>query len=240
MKDFEREALLCYANTNGFRKKIAVSKRIVRSALDTAGPWYCSVSGGKDSTVVHDLVRLEQPGAISLWSDEEYFLPETKEYIDRLTASGSNILRIRGAIKHTEWFTSNEGSEELGKTAWAIQNGYQGVFLGLRAEENKKRRLYLANFGELHFAKNRGLWLCNPIAWWKVEDVWAYLLSRGLDYNRAYDKLSDLGIDLKHQRIGPFATEEVLGYGQLAVLRMGWPEQYARFAKKHPQAAQYT
>jgi len=34
-----------------------------------------------------------------------------------------------------------------------------------------------------------------------VEDIWAYIVSKGIEYNRAYDKLTELGVPLKQQRV---------------------------------------
>lgn len=61
-----------------------------------------------------------------------------------------------------------------------------------------------------------------------------------MDYNRAYDVLAGLGLPLREQRVGPLAVERAIGYGQLAILRRGWPQLYAAFVAKYPEAASYT
>ena len=84
------------------------------------------------------------------------------------------------------------------------------------------------------------MWHCNPIHDWTWRDVWAYIVSQGLGYNRAYDRLEEMGIEPERQRIGPLAVERALGYGQVAILKRGWPELYNRFVAAHPEASQYT
>ena len=49
-----------------------------------------------------------------------------------------------------------------------------------------------------------------------------------------------LGWAERDQRIGPFAVEAVVAYGQLARLREGWPEVFARFAARYPEARRYA
>ena len=70
--------------------------------------------------------------------------------------------------------------------------------------------------------------------------MWAYIVSTDLDYNKAYDRLEQLGVDPEHQRIGPLATKSVLRYGQLAILKRGWPDLFNRFAAAHPEALNYV
>lgn len=235
-----REACLLHAKSKSFKVRVEKAHEIINSAFNTSLPWYIALSGGKDSTVVFELLRSLQPDILCLWSDEEWYLPETLEYIERLHAASVNLVRIKGPVRHTQWFTSNQDSGLPGKTQYAKDRGYTGVFLGLRAEENRYRREHLKHFGQLHFAQNRDMWLCNPIAWWSVLDVWAYIYSTKADYNRAYDRLAEIGIAPDRQRIGPFATERALGYGQLAILKMGWPEKFMEFTLKYPEAAQFV
>ena len=112
------------------------------------------------------------------------------------------------------------------RTFWRDEAGY--------------RRVHLRKNGVLFQAQKTGKWHCNPIAWWSVEDVWAYIFSHQIDYNAAYDKLDDLGLSADEQRIGPLAVERVLGYGQLAILRRGWPEIYRNLVAHFPEVATYT
>ena len=236
MKELDKEAFILYANTSAHKSKVLQAKRIIESAFKALSPslWYVAFSGGKDSTVVLDLVRHLDSHIVGIWSDDEFYLPETINYMYRLKKAGINIRQIQEKAVHTEWFTAHVDGE-----VQIVADEYDGVFLGLRAQENKYRKLYLRKYGTLHLTSKRK-WLCNPIAWWKIEDVWAYIFCHALDFNKAYLRLSEIGVPLERQRIGPYATERALGYGQLAILKKGWPEEYQRFCAKFSQASRYV
>lgn len=84
------------------------------------------------------------------------------------------------------------------------------------------------------------MWHCNPLAWWTTRDIWTYIQAYDVPYNAAYDVLDRLGVDLDRQRIGPLANHRVLQFGQLAVLKAGWPSLYNEFAARYPEARNYT
>ena len=70
--------------------------------------------------------------------------------------------------------------------------------------------------------------------------MWAFILSRDIPYNAAYDVLTSLDIPLKYQRIGALAVRSVLGYGQLAILKRGWIDLYNAYVARYPEARLYT
>ncbi len=73
-----------------------------------------------------------------------------------------------------------------------------------------------------------------------MRDVWAYIVSNNVSYNAAYDRLAEIGVPLAQQRIGPLAVERVLGYGQIALLKRGWPELWNRYAERYPEVRAYV
>ena len=235
-----------HARTAAFRRKVSQAQNIIQGALDSMVCPYVAFSGGKDSSVVLHLVRAQAPDTPAVWSDDEWNLPETIKLIDQTP----HCIRIASQVHHADWFVSwpdgpvnlpsgtiwIEDAHKGGLQTYARQRGYDGVFLGLRADENSRRRVHLRSLGTLYFAGNNQVWQCNPLAWWSVIDVWAYLRTYQAPYNAAYDKLSALGIPLERQRIGPLAVGRVLGYGQLALLKRGWPDLYNRFAARYPEA----
>lgn len=233
----ERVAVLLYARMPEHRYKVAQAERIVREMLARVQAPYAAYSTGKDSQVVLDLVRHAAPDVPAIYGDDEWKLPETDAMLD----STLNLVRIPMRVRHAEWFTAHEDSDLPDPTpTWAANMGYDGCFLGLRMDENAKRRLLVRARGATFYNERRRIWTCCPIAAWSVRDVWAYLLSRRLPYNAAYDVLERLGIPLAQQRIGPFAVERVLGCGQLAILKRGWPDLFNRFAAAHPEARAYV
>lgn len=267
MLTIERTAFDAHARTGLFRRRVEQALAIVDEMLRHSRQAYVAVSGGKDSTVMLDLVRTVRPGAptvdspgiadldtaarrsmLAIHGDEEYLLPETDAYLRRVP----NLRRFARTLQHASFFTSYasgkpddlpEGVEWVEGSIsrdWAPAHGFDGVFVGLRADENGYRRVHIKSRGTCFFSQSRGLWQCYPLAWWSDLDVWGYIVSRGIDYNAAYDRLAEIGVPLKRRRIGPFANERALGHGQIAILRRGWPDEFERFALRHPEARQYA
>jgi len=220
-----------------YHSRLSQAKKYIREALKQCNRPYLAFSGGKDSTVVHGLVAESGSRMPRVWSDDEWWLPETLEYMERVKARGHEIRQIQTKTKHADFFISHE-DDGVNFEKWVVAQGYDAVFLGLRAQENARRRMALKKYGPIHRMKD-GLLHVNPIAWWDVEDVWTYIHCRRIDYNKAYDKLEDLGLDLSEQRIGPLAVDRVLGYGQLHTLQRGWPNLFAKFVAKYPEARNY-
>jgi len=228
------QVALLHARLPIFQRHVKAAREIIRQALETSKYPYIAFSGGKDSTVVLHLVREQASNTPGVWSDDEWYLPETEDYINRV----SNIERIRTKAWHAE-FLQVKGDYD-GVSDYAQQQGYGLVFLGLRQEESVARRLHLRRFGSLFRAEVDSMWHCSPIHNWTWQDVWAFIVSNELDYNKAYDKLEALGVSPKHQRVGPLAVERVLGRGQLAILKRGWPCLFNRFAAEFPEARGYV
>jgi len=222
----------------GYKRRVEQAQRCIAIAFETIEKPYIALSGGKDSTVVFDLARAIRPDIMAVWSDDEFYLPETKHYIDLLIKSGMNVHHIRTNAKHRDWFVVS--GDWNGIDDYTRQLEYNGVFIGLRKAENNYRKVHLNTYGTLFFSKKDQMWHCNPIADFSAMDVWAYIVSNDILYNRAYDKLMAMGLSLKYQRIGPFATERATEMGALAILRQGWPEEYQRFVNEHPEGRRFA
>lgn len=221
---------LLYSKTNNFKKKVNEAKEIIKRSLKVSKKPYVAFSGGKDSTVIYNLVKEFIPEIKCIWSDDEWWLPETDEYIKSI----NNLIQIRTNAIHTDWFKIKGDYDGL--EDYAKQNNYDLVYLGLRAEESKDRKLNRIIKGNLYQVKKEELWHCCPINDWSWKDVWGFIYSNNLNYNKAYDKYDKMGIPFKYQRIGPFAVERVLKYGQLTLLKKGWSSLFNKFCKKYPEA----
>ena len=188
--------------------------------------------------MVYSLVREVLPDIPAVWSDDEWWLPETMEYIQRLQTAGLDVRQIRTNDSHAEWFQVTGDWD--GIPDYARHQGWDLCYLGLRQEESNARRMHLRTLGPLFFAQSDQFWHCNPIHQWSWKDVWAYIYSNEVDYNRAYDRLDEIGVEPEHQRIGPLAVERVLSFGQLVILKRGWPDLYNKFCDKYPEARLYS
>jgi 3'-phosphoadenosine 5'-phosphosulfate sulfotransferase (PAPS reductase)/FAD synthetase len=232
------EIAAMHAKTPGYIHRLDRARAIIRDAMALNFLPYVAFSGGKDSTAVMALVREQYLTVPAVWSDDEWYLPETDEYMARIKATGIDLRHIRTNAWHTDWL--QVAGDWSGIPQYAARQGWALCFLGLRQEESAKRRVHLRKYGPLFFAASDDFWHGNPVHDWSWRDVWAYIVSQGLDYNRAYDVLESLGVPPEHQRIGPLAVERALGYGQLTILKRGWPDLFNRFAAAHPEARAYV
>jgi 3'-phosphoadenosine 5'-phosphosulfate sulfotransferase (PAPS reductase)/FAD synthetase len=222
-----------WAKRWAFRQKVEKAQKLVDEFIQ-GNRVYVAFSGGKDSSVILDMARYVDKNIVGVFGDDEWNFPETLELVNSI----DNIITVKSKRKHTDWFESYTEGGVRDVIAHIIGSGYNGCILGLRAEESAYRKKYLRAYGMMYQSKRQIQ--CNPIAWWGIRDVWAYIFSRDVNYNKAYEKYTVHNVPFKYQRIGPFANEKVLGYGQLAKLRLGWPTLFQKFADKYPQVWQYV
>lgn len=248
MTPLTRKIAELHAQTSSFRRRESEALAIAENWLMSVKQPYVAYSTGKDSTVVLDLVRRLAPETTAIHNDHEWYLPESLI----LLQATPNVRRIARPSWHAEWFTSwaekpdhippeVEWSDHADlRGVWAPRQGFDGCAVGLRADENSYRRVHIRTFGQCFFVKKYKIWQCYPVAWWSARDIWAYIISHGVPYNAAYDRLDEMEITLERQRIGPFAVERALGHGQLALLKKGWPEVFQQFIQRYPEASSYV
>jgi phosphoadenosine phosphosulfate reductase len=192
-------------------------------------------TSGKDSMVVAWMVEQITRGVTLAWSDDELEYPETVAIMEQMAPELMFVV-TSGYSWHNHWFhpwvDTPFWRAPLPQMVWITEDqddymarqGYDLTFTGLRAEESRKRRDWLTYSrsafetpGLYPVRSGTGL-RCAPLHDWTVDDVWAYTYAHNLPVNPVYDRLSEIGVEPRRQRVGP------LPLARRADLVAGWPD----------------
>lgn len=163
-----------------------------------------SFSGGKDSTVVADIVTraLSNPSLVHIFGDTTLEFPATYEYIARFRQNNPKMILKVAKNKEQDFYSV---CEEIGPPArmmrWCCTMFKTGpitrvlnslfrdkkvlTFYGIRKGESVSRSKYdrVANGSNVKIQKQT---VAAPIFNWGDIDVWLYLLGEEVDFNDAY------------------------------------------------------
>lgn len=209
--------MITYEKFNDYIEKFLVANRkryeyisgeaieYVRSVAGDADltEMFVSFSGGKDSTVVSDLVlrALGTQQVLHIYGDTTLEFPESTGYVKRFKKDHPKTPVLTSKNKDKNF---DELCEQLGPPSrvmrWcctifktgAIQRKIQVLFknknriqtfYGIRRSESASRNKYDRESDSPKIAIQRTL---SPIIDWYDFDIWLYLLTRKIDFNRAY------------------------------------------------------
>ncbi len=198
---------------------------------------FVSFSGGKDSTVVSDLVRkaLAKPDVIHIFGNTTLEFPETYEYIQRFKKENRKTPMLRAENKEQDFFnlceTVGPPSRSLRWCCTIFKTGFIGekikrtfgdektilTFYGIRRSESSSRNSYDRSSQGKKISKQL---VASPIIDWIDFDIWLYILTTGVDFNDAYR--------LGYTRVGCWCCPNNTQWAQfLSGIYM--PEQSKRF-----------
>jgi 3'-phosphoadenosine 5'-phosphosulfate sulfotransferase (PAPS reductase)/FAD synthetase len=219
---------------------VETSKRIIRKSIshNLALCW----SGGKDSTAMVHLVRSIAPDIPIIIQFDDCDWPEKRLYIER-------VCKMQKWSIHEVWpsfsiwdaaIKTDLGNVEICAQSHKITKkgfieplqdkvkelGCEGVYMGLRAQESHGRSCNLHKRGQLYQISS-GQWRCCPLAWWKVEDVFAYLVSHEIEINPCY--FNNKFRSPEEIRLAwALPTPLGMGTGDMEHIKYYYPEQFRR------------
>lgn len=163
-----------------------------------------SFSGGKDSTVVADLVvrELSNPSLVHIFGDTTLEFPMSYDYVQRYKKNNPKAI-VKTARNKEQIFY--EVCKDIGPPArmmrWcctmfktgpitrAINSLFKDqkilTFYGIRKSESLSRSKYdrVANGSDVKIQKQT---VASPIFYWSDLEIWLYLLSENVDFNDSY------------------------------------------------------
>lgn len=237
---------LVWARTDVHRRRVERAIDAVRRAAEI-GAVGVSYSGGKDSTCTLDLVRGVIPNAPTAFFDSGVELESTYEMVATVGAEtiAPRMSMLEMARYSGWWGCANPVDagcpfdakavliQEPGE-AFVVRRRLRAIVIGVRADESGGRTMHVRSRGELYQGKDR-TWYCLPLAMWTIADVWAYIASRGLQYNAAYDAMADAGIPRESQRVATLLGERGSGHGRHQFMRRIAPERWQQLVAEFPR-----
>jgi len=211
------EAFRMHSETTGFKALVRRSHVMIASAIDDHTLPYVSFSGGKDSTVTLHLVLSHLPEIMVYhWWTGSRMMPDDleAEVVANARAMGAVNLRVETSERYNDPNVSEHDKERLFKSEYLAQavprlrrEGYDLGFVGIRAEESKKRAFRIADDGAGWFMDS-----CYPVGTWTYRDIWAYIVAHNLPYPSTYDLQIPI-VGPKRARFGSFFVAKHAAYG---------------------------
>ena len=227
------------ANKRRFDFLIAEALQFIRDVAGHYSPTerYVSFSGGKDSTVVSSLVMraLGSDDVLHIYGDTSLEFPETLEYVARFKKVHPKTPLLSAKNKDKNFM---QLCEQLGPPSrvmrWcctvfktgAIQRKITTLFrdkkriltfYGIRRSESTSRSKYERESDSPKIALQKTV---SPIIDWLDYDIWLYILSSGIDFNRAYR--------LGYTRVGCWCCPNN-GMWSEFLSKIYMPEEYRKF-----------
>ena len=240
-------------------KRVEEARRIIKQGFERMKNPMISMSFGKDSVVMTHLILNVNPATpvvyerckdFNEWTDtqrvkDEFLTRFPCEYHEIEGPSLIDTFREAGFYIQDEAESDRAGQAQkrysrLKKETlnqFARGNGHDGSFIGMRLDESVKRKALFLKQGPLYFAKARGLWACNPLAYWKAADTWAYIVTNNLPYDELYDKNP---IGRENARNGAMCgTRGATFFGRMTQLKQMYPSIFNEFAAEFPEVRHY-
>jgi phosphoadenosine phosphosulfate reductase len=241
-----------HARLRGFQARVDRALSEI-SAAGSHGRIGISYSGGKDSTVLLDLVRRVYPDAPAAFFDSGCEYHWTYEIVKHY---GVHVIKPEMSLpemcRHGGYWGYKDPIEPgarfdffaflVSEPSQRFIRGFdlQVIAIGLRGEESAGRRMNARKHGAFYETRGGVHHLC-PLAFWTHDDIWAYIASRGLRYNEVYDKMVECGIPRDRWRVSTLLGMcGAATMGRYAFLRQVDPEAFRKLSAEFPRIMSFT
>lgn len=231
-----------HARSDIYQSHLENARRSIIKAIDTGRKFYVSFSGGKDSSVMLRLILECLPKIAVMHIKSGYALPDTEVYIKLIKEKWAiNLIEVDVPVDYLELcrefglphLRSKLIQKKVVKllkkdtaTQWAEDQCFTGLFWGLRAEESIGRKA-LCRCCPNGIIDRHGILRVAPLAAWTAKDIWAYIISEGMEYNHLYDK-ENCGYTRETLRNTGWLSTDGETKGQIEWLRRNYPEQFRK------------
>lgn len=175
---------------------------IIEKALSEHKNPAIAFSGGKDSTVVLNLVREIDPNIKAVFCNTGVEHKTTYQYIKRV----KNVIWLKPKKSFWDCIEEYGFPKMKGETSgirqnqccnwlkdkpmkeYIKENNIDLIFTGLTMAESHQRMMFLKSWGNYGYVKSWKVFKCHPIHDWDEKKVWNYIKNNNLDYNKGYDK----------------------------------------------------
>jgi 3'-phosphoadenosine 5'-phosphosulfate sulfotransferase (PAPS reductase)/FAD synthetase len=224
------------------KHRINESKKIINQMLSICKNPYIALSFGKDSIVMMDLIYSIAPETPCLFlkSSESYLMYNYEEIIEKYKISHNLNLNIIETDRLGENDNDWEKSRKKGNKDFKLIdcNDFDAVFMGLRIEESKQRRISLIQKKNNEIGKRimqyksgdrKGRFRCCPVADWKGYEIEIYCKEKGLQLLDIYEQFG--------HRIRTTArlTGNAVRSNALDWIKMNKPENYNKLLTLLPE-----
>ena len=255
MRESDRRMYEAWATLSAYRRRVAQAKEVMLRGADR-GTMALAVSWGKDSLAMAHLALEVAPGATLFHLASPYELPGYEESVayfsSRMTVHNAEAPRT--LADYIEWCrdvglphertraAQHRAVKEIKKdrgSEWIHEHGFTVMALGMRIDEKGPRAAMLRARGPVYSLVD-GTHRCCPIAYWTGRDVWAYIVTNGIPYNRRLYDAETHGMTRETIRNTGWLSTDGAGEGRIAWLREHFRDQYETLVKEFPHVALLT
>ena len=244
-----KKQFILHSRKPHFHRNVEKARARITEFLEITDAPYIAFSGGKDSHCCLELVREQRQETPAVYFDADCAYPSLTALLDRT----DNVIRFKcepflETLKREGIYHGKTPSPFMISTVYEPiqrllnETDFDGCIYGLRAEESAARRANAGRRGAVfQYAEksiHRGTWACQPIYDWTYQDVWAFIVSRGIDYCAEYDNLWELSHH--EQRLSYWAGFSNRSFGRLACLKRNHPDLFAQLTKVCPEARHFV